>query len=96
MDMPSNIPTRHLAVGDHVRVVLHALAADCDEAPHCEGEFGQTGRILSRPRTTLSPTHPFLVLFDQPCVAISRFGTRVSIPVRHYASDELERLDVES
>lgn len=82
-----------LAIGDHVRVVLHPFTADCDEVPHSDGEVGQTGRIMSCPRKTLSPTHPFLVLFDEPCIAISRFGRHVMIPARHYASDELERLD---
>ena len=93
MDAQPTIEHRRLAVGDHVRVILHDHVRECEEAPHGPDERGHTGRIMGEPRTTLSPGHPYLVLFDRPCTTISRLGTRLNIPARHYASDELERIE---
>ena len=93
IDSQSTAQHRRLATGDDVRVVLHNHVRQCEEAPHGPEEPGHTGRSVGEPRTTLSPDHPYLVLFDRPCTTISRLGTRLDIPARHYASDERERIE---
>jgi hypothetical protein len=76
-------------VGERVRVCL-PRARSCPECPHFDGESGLTGRIIGVRPTISAPSHPYLVILDQPSPALYLSRLSIEIAARHYAADEVE------
>jgi hypothetical protein len=78
-------------VGDCVRVAVPG-GRRCEACPHFDGEAGRTGRIVRGSPQPYAPSHPYLVMFDEPCFVETVFSGRLPIAAHHYAADELESL----
>jgi hypothetical protein len=64
----------------------------CEDCPHFPGEAERVGRIVHAPAPSFTPSHPYLILFADPCFTETRFSGRLAITTRLYAADELEPL----
>jgi len=75
--------------GDHVRV-RGISATLCEECPHLGGEVGVTGKVVAELAAPGAPSHPFLVIFDEPLIWEARPACFVEVRVRHFAAHELQ------
>ena len=83
--------TPPVRIGDRVRVIS-PVATQCDECPHFVGEADCVGRVVYDAPSRFAPSHPYLIVFDTPCLATTRHHGPVPISSRHYAAHELEVL----
>jgi hypothetical protein len=81
-------------VGDLVRVRESVGRANgCGHFPHGGDEVGHSGRVMSDRPIEGVPSHPYLVMFDDPLPRIAIGGMPLPLFGRHYAATELEPLD---
>jgi hypothetical protein len=81
-------------VGDHVRIrAWLGLECDCPAVPHHTEEVGRTAMVHGERSTWGPPDHPFIVVFDPPVPQIRIGVSRVPLPARHFAADELEPIE---
>ena len=78
-------------VGTWVRIRTD-LGGRCPEGAHDGAEPGHTGVVLSVRGGCGEASHPYLVLFDDPYPVMTIYDRAVALPVRHYALEELERV----
>jgi hypothetical protein len=78
-------------VGEWVRIRTD-LSDRCPEGSHDGAEPGHTGIVVNVRGACGTTSHPYLVLFDRPHPVMTVLDRPVSLPVRHYALEELEQV----